>query len=193
VLEPALAISAMTSLRLDFSTPCSWKAWRVVARKSPWPYLLERSSSVRKSEAGTSPTGTLSRSINWYDKSRSFFFLRSRFWNGKTRDTQLVASARACVAITTQTQQEARVCVCMHVREHARPDLRCRSTCCMYDPWCLRMWIESADTAISSLAMSARSGSRKWSDIALTICTLSCGFMLVHGLRAYTGRASVTG
>ena len=47
VLEPTLAMVAMTVLRLPLRTPWSWKACRVVARRSPCPYLLDSSSSSR--------------------------------------------------------------------------------------------------------------------------------------------------
>ena len=131
VFEPTLAIAAITVFRLPLSTPWSWKAWRVVARRSPWPYLFDRSSSSLYTAGGISPHGTLRRSMNWYDFCFSFP-LSIRF-------------------------------------------------CCMYEPWCLRMWIESFETKISSSAMSAFSGSLSCRECAFTTCTPSCVSRLVHG------------
>ena len=143
VFEPTLAIAAITVFRLPLSTPCSWKAWRVVARRSPWPYLFDRSSSSLYTAGGISPHGTLRRSMNWYDFCFSFP-LSIRF-------------------------------------------------CCMYEPWCLRMWIESFETKISSSPMSVSSGSRSPFEAAFTTWTVSCVSRLVHGRPPGAGCAGAVG
>ena len=66
VVEPASMMVLMTVPSVFFITPCSWKAWRVVMRRSPWPYSMHSSSSFLKMGPGTSPPGTLRRSMNWY-------------------------------------------------------------------------------------------------------------------------------
>ena len=143
VFEPTLAIAAITVFRLPLSTPWSWKAWRVVARRSPWPYLFDRSSSSLYTAGGISPHGTLRRSMNWYDFCFSFP-LSIRF-------------------------------------------------CCMYEPWCLRMWIESFETKISSSPMSVSSGSRSPFEAAFTTWTVSCVSRLVHGRPPGAGCAGAVG
>ena len=56
----------MTVLRLCLATPCSWNVCRVVSRRCPCPYSLDRSSRSVYSSGGHTPAGILSRSMNEY-------------------------------------------------------------------------------------------------------------------------------